>query len=165
MRHDCHTCGWQDTGTSSVSTNFIGDCVSKLQLQLDHDIVAWQVLYVAHTGDSGAVMACTSFDVHFPLRLTSDHKPNRPDEHARIHHAGGNIDERRDRVVSDPKPHNNRITLLNMSRCAFRLSWCACARDTKAAVSTSPAVQTSPQRGLFFPVQGKQQQSNDNAIS
>lgn len=81
-----------------------------------HDIVAWQVLYVAHTGDSGAVMACTSFDVHFPLRLTSDHKPNRPDEHARIQDAGGNIDERRDRVVSDPKPHNNRVTLLNMSR-------------------------------------------------
>ena len=86
----------------------------------DHEIVAWQVLYVAHTGDSGAVMACTSFDVHFPLRLTSDHKPNRPDEHARINHAGGNIDERRDRVVSDPKPHNNRVTLLNMSRCAFQ---------------------------------------------
>ncbi|BDA46808.1 probable Integrin-linked kinase-associated serine/threonine phosphatase 2C at C-terminar half [Coccomyxa sp. Obi] len=75
-----------------------------------------QVLYVAHTGDSGAVMACTSFDVNFPLRLTSDHKPNRPDEHARIQDAGGNIDERHDRVVSDPKPHNNRITLLNMSR-------------------------------------------------
>lgn len=47
-----------------------------------------QVMYVAHCGDSGAVMACTSYDLHFPLRLTTDHKPNRADEHARIqvHH-------------------------------------------------------------------------------
>jgi serine/threonine protein phosphatase PrpC len=36
-----------------------------------------QVLYVAHAGDSGAVMACTSFSLSFPLRLTADHKPNR----------------------------------------------------------------------------------------
>ena len=43
-----------------------------------------QVMYVAHCGDSGAVMACTSYDLHFPLRLTTDHKPNRADEHARI---------------------------------------------------------------------------------
>lgn len=80
--------------------------------------MACQVLYVAHTGDSGAVMACAAFDLQFPLRLTADHKPNRPDEHARIQDAGGNIDEARDRVVSDPKPHNHRVTLLNMSRCA-----------------------------------------------
>ena len=47
---------------------------------------AWccQVLYIAHAGDSGAIMACSSYDLHFPLRLTTDHKPNRPDEHARI---------------------------------------------------------------------------------
>ena len=43
-----------------------------------------QVLYVAHAGDSGAVLACSSYGVDFPLRLTTDHKPNRPDEHARI---------------------------------------------------------------------------------
>ena len=73
---------------------------------------------MAHTGDSGAVMACAAYNLKFPLRLTADHKPNRPDEHARIEDAGGNIDEGRDRVVSDPKPHNNRVTLLNMSRCA-----------------------------------------------
>ena len=36
-----------------------------------------QVLYIAHAGDSGAVMACTSFSLSFPLRLTADHKPNR----------------------------------------------------------------------------------------
>ena len=36
-----------------------------------------QVLYVAHAGDSGAVMACTSYSLTFPLRLTADHKPNR----------------------------------------------------------------------------------------
>ena len=36
-----------------------------------------QVLYVAHAGDSGAIMACTSFSLSFPLRLTADHKPNR----------------------------------------------------------------------------------------
>ena len=35
------------------------------------------MLYVAHAGDSGAVMACSSFDLSFPLRLTADHKPNR----------------------------------------------------------------------------------------
>jgi hypothetical protein len=75
-----------------------------------------QVLYVAHVGDSGAVMACKSYDISFPLRLTKDHKPNRPDEHARIKHAGGRIDEGRNRVYQE-KPHNNRITLLSMSRC------------------------------------------------
>jgi serine/threonine protein phosphatase PrpC len=77
-----------------------------------------QVLYVAHVGDSGAVMACSSFDLHFPLRLTTDHKPNRPDEHARISDVGGAIDEQHNRVVSEPKPHNGRVTLLSMSRCA-----------------------------------------------
>ncbi len=76
-----------------------------------------QVLYVAHVGDSAAVMACTAYNLHFPLRLTTDHKPNRPDEHARISDAGGAIDERHNRVVSEPKPHNGRVTLLSMSRC------------------------------------------------
>jgi serine/threonine protein phosphatase PrpC len=75
-----------------------------------------QLLYVAHAGDSGAVMVCSSFDLHFPLRLTADHKPNRPDEHARIAGMGGDIDEERNRVVSAPKPHNNRVTMLSMSR-------------------------------------------------
>lgn len=79
-------------------------------------MTAMQVLYVAHAGDSGAVMACSSFDLHFPLRLTTDHKPNRPDEHARISGAGGAIDERNNRVISEPKPHNGRVTLLSMSR-------------------------------------------------
>lgn len=76
------------------------------------------MLYLAHVGDSGAVMACTAYDLHFPLRLTTDHKPNRPDEHARIAGAGGAIDERHNRVVSEPKSHNGRVTLLSMSRCA-----------------------------------------------
>ena len=75
-----------------------------------------QVMYIAHCGDSGAVMACTSYDLHFPLRLTTDHKPNRADEHARIQAANGNIDEQHNRVVSEPKPHNGRVTLLSMSR-------------------------------------------------
>lgn len=75
-----------------------------------------QVMYIAHCGDSGAVMACTSYDLHFPLRLTTDHKPNRADEHARIQAANGNIDEKHNRVVSEPKPHNGRVTLLSMSR-------------------------------------------------
>ena len=73
-------------------------------------------MYIAHCGDSGAVMACTSYDLHFPLRLTTDHKPNRADEHARIQAANGNIDEQHNRVVSEPKPHNGRVTLLSMSR-------------------------------------------------
>ncbi len=76
-----------------------------------------QVLYIAHVGDSGAVMACKAYDLHFPLRLTTDHKPNRPDEHARIQGAGGSIDERHNRVISEPKSHNGRVTLLSMSRC------------------------------------------------
>jgi hypothetical protein len=63
-------------------------------------------------------MACAAYDLHFPLRLTTDHKPNRPDEHARIAGAGGAIDERHNRVVSEPKSHNGRVTLLSMSRCA-----------------------------------------------
>lgn len=79
-------------------------------------MTAMQVMYIAHCGDSGAVMACTSYDLHFPLRLTTDHKPNRADEHARIQAANGNIDEQHNRVVSEPKPHNGRVTLLSMSR-------------------------------------------------
>ncbi len=84
-----------------------------------HPTPSWrlQVLYIAHVGDSGAVMACKAYDLHFPLRLTTDHKPNRPDEHARIQGAGGSIDERHNRVISEPKPHNGRVTLLSMSRC------------------------------------------------
>ena len=80
------------------------------------DVFALQVMYIAHCGDSGAVMACTSYDLHFPLRLTTDHKPNRADEHARIQAANGNVDEQHNRVVSEPKPHNGRVTLLSMSR-------------------------------------------------
>ena len=30
--------------------------------------------------------------------------------------ANGNIDEQHNRVVSEPKPHNGRVTLLSMSR-------------------------------------------------
>ena len=79
-------------------------------------------MYIAHCGDSGAVMACTSYDLHFPLRLTTDHKPNRADEHARIQAANGNIDEKHNRVVSEPKPHNGRVTLLSMSRYCIQLT-------------------------------------------
>lgn len=32
--------------------------------------------------------------------------------------AGGSIDERHNRVISEPKAHNGRVTLLSMSRCA-----------------------------------------------
>jgi hypothetical protein len=45
--------------------------------------VAWparQVLYVAHAGDSRAVLASDGE----ALRLTADHKPDRPDECARV---------------------------------------------------------------------------------
>ena len=76
-----------------------------------------QRLYVGHTGDSGAVMACTAGDLDFPLRLTMDHKPNRPDEKERIERSGGVVDEKRNRVVSMPKKETNRVTMLNMSRC------------------------------------------------
>ncbi len=75
-----------------------------------------QRLYVGHTGDSGAVMACTAGELDFPLRLTMDHKPNRPDEKERIERCGGVVDEKRNRVVSTPKKETNRVTMLNMSR-------------------------------------------------
>ncbi|CAL5218369.1 g37 [Coccomyxa viridis] len=88
-----------------------GGSTAVIALRIGH------VMYIAHCGDSGAVMACTSYDLHFPLRLTTDHKPNRADEHARIQAANGNIDEKHNRVVSEPKPHNGRVTLLSMSRC------------------------------------------------
>ena len=90
-------------------------------------------MYIAHCGDSGAVMACTSYDLHFPLRLTTDHKPNRADEHARIQAANGNIDEQHNRVVSEPKPHNGRVTLLSMSRwvCDSDLHFCSSALSFK----------------------------------
>ena len=79
-------------------------------------VMVLQRLYVGHTGDSGAIMACTAGDLEFLLRLTTDHKPNRPDEKERIERAGGTVDEKRNRVVSTPKKETNRVTMLNMSR-------------------------------------------------
>ncbi|KAK9839238.1 hypothetical protein WJX81_003454 [Elliptochloris bilobata] len=70
------------------------------------------VLYVAHAGDSRAVLSSDSQ----ALRLTSDHKPDRPDECARVWAAGGRIMESRNRVVSAPKEHGRRVTLLAMTR-------------------------------------------------
>lgn len=84
--------------------------------QHEHCPIWVQKLYVAHTGDSGAVLACTASELEFPLRLTTDHKPNRPDERERIEKSGGLVDERRNRVVSTPKKETNRVTMLNMSR-------------------------------------------------
>ena len=78
---------------------------------------------MGHTGDSGAVMACTAGAFEFPLRKTSDHKPNRPDEKVRIERCGGVVDKRRDRVISTPKQETNRVTMLNMSRCIPALSF------------------------------------------
>ena len=43
-------------------------------------VIILQVLYVAHAGDSRAVLASDGE----ALRLTSDHKPDRPDECARV---------------------------------------------------------------------------------
>ena len=83
-----------------------------------------QRMYVGHTGDSGAVMACTAGDLDFPLRLTLDHKPTRPDEKERIERCGGVVDEKRNRVVSTPKKETNRVTMLNMSRCGTSCSAC-----------------------------------------
>lgn len=45
-------------------------------------------LFVAHTGDSRAVLVHRSGDVSV---LTSDHKPNRPDERRRIQDLGGSV--------------------------------------------------------------------------
>lgn len=93
---------------------------------------------MAHAGDSGAIMACSSYDLLFPLRLTSDHKPNRPDEHARITRAGGGIDEERDRVVQ-MKPFDKRVTMLNMSRYKLFVL-CTCLLESH---SFAPEAQAS----------------------
>ncbi|EIE26090.1 protein serine/threonine phosphatase 2C [Coccomyxa subellipsoidea C-169] len=109
-----------------------GGTTALMALRIGH------VLYLAHVGDSGAVMVCTAYDLHFPLRLTTDHKPNRPDEHARIAGAGGAIDERHNRVVSEPKPHNGRVTLLSMSRCLGDAPFKA---DGKEVVDCTPEMR------------------------
>ena len=41
-----------------------------------------------------------------------------------IQAANGNIDEQHNRVVSEPKPHNGRVTLLSMSRWVPELLSC-----------------------------------------
>lgn len=98
---------------------------------------------MAHAGDSGAIMACLSDDLLFPLRLTSDHKPNRPDEHARITRAGGGIDKERDRVVQE-KPFDKRVTMLNMSRCKlFILCTCLSENHPFAPEAQAPVADTS----------------------
>ncbi|GLE00248.1 hypothetical protein PINS_up008975 [Pythium insidiosum] len=45
-------------------------------------------LYVAHAGDSRAILVHSSGKV---TPLTSDHKPNRPDERRRVHELGGSV--------------------------------------------------------------------------
>ena len=150
-----------------------------------------EVLYMAHAGDSCAVLASDGK----ALRLTVDHKPDRPDECARVwvrprfltlhtlrhvihlihlerhavafrrsvhsprlmhaqkgmhsppsdtqpalccklstrasrrallcyaQAAGGRIMESRNRVVSAPKEHGKRVTLLAMTRCGPACAW------------------------------------------
>lgn len=68
-------------------------------------------LYVAHAGDSRAVLCRDSKAV----RLTQDHKPaSVPEERKRIESQGGRVAVEADRVLSNPE--GARPSRLNMSR-------------------------------------------------
>lgn len=73
-----------------------------------------EVLYVAHAGDSRAVLCRGGAAV----QLTQDHKPvSVPEERRRIEAAGGELHSD-DRVVSNPE--GIKHSRLNMSRWAGR---------------------------------------------
>lgn len=48
-------------------------------------------LYVAHVGDSAAVLSCKNDEIFEAEELTKDHKPNDEDEKARIESLGGRV--------------------------------------------------------------------------
>ena len=76
-----------------------------------HSVLALQVLYTAHVGDSGAIIDRSGT----AYRLTEDHKPYMKVERQRIQEAGGQLVENGNRVLSNAK-EDGRASMLAMSR-------------------------------------------------